>query len=643
MKNILDFTKNYLLSEFVISMHQTSGVTFTNPVHEVTFGKDSVVYNYTGAFPPGLKHLSIDARYVNNTVIFSLNMEKDVDDIGALYSFLPEGAITIKFSENASADAILASGHYGPWWMEPHFTESFDKLPPKTQNIVLQKGDLHYHLLPLCGNDFRCEFDKNGLFISPGTSGLQCMNGDFLAVTAADDPFTAVKLGYENAHAAGSIRVPLIKDRKFPKLFEGFGWCTWDSFYHDVTSEKIYKKLDEFKEKNIPVKWMIIDDGWSCVNGKFLTSFKEDSAKFPEGLKACIAKIKSNYGVEKVGVWHNYLGYWLGVEKDSELYELQKENLVHTPSGIIMPAIDEERAFRFWDTWHSYLADCGVDFLKIDNQSSFSHRASGIMPTAEAARISHKAIDRSVIKNFDGVMINCMGMDMENVLARPVTALSRNSDDFFPLREHGFTSHIMQNVYNAIWHSQLYFCDYDMWWSKHEAAVQSGVLRSISGSPIYVSDAMGETDASAIFPTIENDGTVMRCDYAARPTLDCFYTDCRTSGTLLKTWNRSDNAFAATLFNISDNKITDRFDIGSIPEIDKESSYIAYDYFGKTFAKVKAGDNFTVTLDPDGVAVYNLYPVFVENGEEFVLLGSTDKYVPIASKNKVKRFVSELL
>ena len=95
-----------------------------------------------------------------------------------------------------------------------------------------------------------------------------------------------------------------------------------------------------------------------------------------------------------------------------------------------------------------------------------------------------------------------MGMDMENVLARPFTAVNRNSDDFFPNRERGFISHIIQNVYSAIWHDQMYYCDFDMWWSMHESAVQSGVLRAISGSPVYVSDKIGESNAANIAPVV---------------------------------------------------------------------------------------------------------------------------------------------
>jgi len=242
------------------------------------------------------------------------------------------------------------------------------------------------------------------------------------------------------------------------------------------------------------------------------------------------------------------------------------------------------------------------------------------------------------------VVINCMGMDMENVLSRPYSAVSRNSDDFFPKRERGFIKHLVQNAYNAIWHNQMYHCDFDMWWSDHpESAIQSGVLRAISGSPIYVSDKIGESNAANIAPLVEDDGRIMRCDYAAKPTTDCLYIDCRAENKLLKLWNRSGDAFAAALFNVSDGEVTDRLDSRTIPELRRDCDYIAYEYFTKKFTRVNFFRDETVTLPRDGAAVYSLYEVKKDGDGEYIELGDTAKYVPIASRHKVKTPVCALL
>ena len=267
----------------------------------------------------------------------------------------------------------------------------------------------------------------------------------------------------------------------------------------------------------------------------------------------------------------------------------------------------------------------------------------GVMPTPEAARIAHRAMERSIVKNFGGRVINCMGMDMENVFAREFTALSRNSDDFFPAKERGFIDHLLMNAYNAIWHGEMYYCDYDMWWSRHESAVQSGVLRAISGSPIYVSDEIGGSDPDYIMPTIGDDGYVMLCDGAAGPTLDCVYTDCRTSGTLMKVWNRSGENFAVALFNVDDGIVADSFTLSTVPGIDANAEYVAYEYFSKKFYRLTAKDSVDISLAPDDTAVFSIYPVKSDADGEYVMIGRCDKYVPIADKNKTRRALSEIL
>ena len=58
-------------------------------------------------------------------------------------------------------------------------------------------------------------------------------------------------------------------------------------------------------------------------------------------------------------------------------------------------------------------------------------------------------------------------------------------------------------------------------------------------------------------------------------------------------------------------------------------------HFSKTYTRVNAYEDTEVVLPRDGVAVWSLYPITVdENGEEFVSVGAEDKYVPIASRNQ---------
>lgn len=643
MNTATELMKSHLLRDLTLTLNLTKGRVLKLKEYTAEENGENVILNFSFIDKDHLDHVTVTARKSGESIIFSLDAAVE-NEILSVWSFNAEKAITMNLGRNIDADMILGSMHpyLSAWWTFPTFTKTMSELDIETQCLIMKCGDTHIHMMPLCNGDFRAEFDSDGLHITSGQAGKRQLKGDFLAVCVADDPFTAVSENYKAARADGAISVPLKSERKLPDMFSGFGWCTWNTFYHKVNAKGIFEKLEEFKAKGIPVKWVMIDDGWSTLDGWYLCDFAVDPVKFPEGLGACIKRMKEEYGVEYVGVWHAFNGYWMGVKKDSPLHKAQAENLTLAPCGYYLPAVDEEKAFKFWDAWHSYLAENGVDFLKIDNQSCTSHLLAGIMPTAEAARIAHRAIERSIVKNFGGKVINCMGMDMENVFARPCTALSRNSDDFFPERERGFVSHLLQNAYNAIWHSQMYHCDYDMWWSRHESAVQSGVLRAISGSPIYVSDKVGESDSERIMPTIENDGTVMLCDTAACPTLDCVYTDCRTSGTLMKIWNRSGDAFAAALFNVGEGEITDALKIDTIPGIE-DRDYVAYEFFSKKFTRVNKSSALEATIAEDDQVVYSIYPVEKDENGEFIMLGNVEKYVPIASKNKVKTYLTEIL
>ena len=589
------------------------------------FGEDSVHCTY---LTDDETQIALEIRFDGDGIVFYL-------DASSRGGFAEQKALSFTLGP-MQPDALLASRHDGPWWMYPTFSNDFAALAPKTQSLLVQKGCLHYHLLPLCRGNFRAEFEGGHLYLSSGMEGIGTMTGAFLAISVSTDPYEAVKNTYSAAHAVGALSIPLRCDRVTPALFDGFGWCTWDAFYNDVSSALIYEKLAEFREKEIPVKWIIIDAGWMQREERLLQGLHVND-HFPEGLAAAVKKIKEEFGIERVGIWHTLQAFWDGIDPKSVLAREMADALVTTADGKLIPALDADGADRFWDAWYGYLASCGIDFVKVDNQSSLPIQLTGTCPTPEGCRAAHAHLERAVDKYFDGIIINCMGMDMENVLARPRSAVSRNSDDFYPMRERGFIKHLYQNAYNAVWHSRIYCCDYDMWWSDHESAVQSGVLRAISGSPVYVSDKIGKTCKENILPLLDDDNMLMRCEGAAVPTRDCLYADCTKEGKLLKVCNHAGVNFAVAAFNVSDTEITDTVDFGTIPGISEDCEYIAYEYFSKTYTRVNAFDDTEVTLARDGVAVWSLYPITVEDdGVESVTIGSPDKYVPIAQKHPTR-------
>ena len=561
-------------------------------------------------------------------------------------------AITFDSEFEENDELVVSSLDYGSaFWLYHYFPKKTSEFPYNVSNMLVHRGNLHYNLTMLLGSECRTEWDMNGLHLSPGIDTLCDVSGSFLAVCADEDPYKAIDICYDSASVLGGIRVPLVENRPLPRLFRGFGYCTWNTFYQQPTSEGIYKKLEEFKSKKVPVQWMILDDGWVSLNeNEQLTSFEENREKFPEGLKECIRKIKEDYGVKYVGIWHTLNFWWFGIDPESDLAKKYADCLTwskfvpgrETLKRMLIPSDDPEKAFRIWDDWHTYLEECGVDFVKVDNQSNSFYYLGGCVPASSGTRHLHEAIERSIEKHFGGIAIDCMGMESANALSRPYTAVTRNSDDFFPDKEDGFFKHLTQNAYNALWHSQIYHCDYDMWWSGKSNPVESGLLRAISGGPVYVSDAMGETNAENIFPICGTDGRLDLFDHAAMPTRDEIYSDGVSEGRPFKVYNNYIECPALAVFNTTVGQVTDSFRFGVIPDMDSDKEYVAYEYFTQRFSRVNAGTECKVSLDKGETRAYSLFPIEKDELGEYIMFGDITRYFPAASRHKTRIALCEI-
>ena len=442
-----------------------------------------------------------------------------------------------------------------------------------------------------------------------------------LAVIAEDkNPYNAVHKAYEYAVKKEYITAPLREDKKLDDIYGGLGWCSWNACYHEISEKMIIAKLQEFKNKNIPVRWIMIDDGWSRYENDRLVSEFEDNTKFPNGLKGCIDKVKKEYGVKAVGVWHALTGYWYGIKKDSEVYS--KNDFLETVSGYYIPY-----TYEFYNSWHKYLRKQGVDFLKTDGQGNVIEFLRGHKNCIRLCRDIQNTAEQSVHENFSDNAINCMGMSNINVYSRKYTYLARTSDDFYPDKPESFKTHLMQNVYNAVFHANLLYCDFDMWCSKNAAAKAGSVLRAISGGPVYVSDKLNDSDEKYIKPIIDSNGDILMCDGTAQPSPECLFSE----NDVIKVYNRAGDNAVLALFNTSDRE--HRIKI-SAADICAAGDFIVYAYFAKRFFRpeneleISAGDT----------EILNFYKV--SNDE--ILLGDTEKYISVASKNKKRININEL-
>jgi len=472
-------------------------------------------------------------------------------------SFSNQKACIISFPFSESFQG-LAIQKYNPFWTKPVFINKQDTgIVSHVQHLLFKTNDKYVHVMPLCENGTISELIIDGtskqikIVTKVDNIGVEHINTVMMVASQDENPYQVINKSFQFAVDNHLIKTPLRNKKEYPKQLEGLGWCSWNAFYHGVSETGIEEKLQEFQEKKILVSWIIIDDGWFQAKDFKLLSFKEDKNKFPSGLKSFIERIKTKYGVKYVGVWHSFTGYWFGIEKNSEVYLEEKDCLLETASGLIVPSGSYEKTYSFYSHWHYYLKNQGVDFLKVDTQGNAKEFLKGFSNSSELVSEMHRALEQSIKDHFNNAMINCMGMDTLDMYNRQYSAVVRSSDDFFPEKENGFVNHIEQNVYNSLFQNQLYYCDFDMWWSKHISAKQSSILRAISGGPVYLSDKVGESDLQYLKEIMAPDGTIKRMDAAARPTEDCLFGYQK----VLKVFNEYKGKKVVAYFNLSDETV----------------------------------------------------------------------------------------
>ena len=522
---------------------------------------------------------------------------------------------------------ITALYMFSSWWSRPAFIQSPAEIPDKTQVALFQYRDRFACFVPMVGK--RCKAYLTGgtaselrLVLTALCGGISQVHEPLYLCAEAPSVDEAITKVFTELARIKNIRTR--GQRRLPEMFRYLGWCSWDAFYTDVNEEGIRQKAAEFAEKQIPVKWMIIDDGWLTLKNRLLYDYHPDPEKFPDGFARMIGDIKSTTSVKWFGVWHALMGYWSGIAPDSPVAAQEADYLCRAMNGRLVP--DPERGEGFYRDWYRVLNDQGISFVKVDGQGTIPLCFENTVPLAQAARGLHSALESGAAR-MDGAVINCMGMAMENILSRPATSVSRNSDDFSPIREDSFKEHLLENAYNALYHDQINCCDWDMFWTNHPDGKKHALLRAISGGPVYLSDRVGETLPEVLTPLCYADGKLLRMDRSAKPTEDCVFTDPMATG-FLKLQNTAHDGKeliggGIAVFSLIDKEIACSLSPAQISGITRCDRYAVYDYFRGTIRHVGYEESIECTVEGGGCRWFVILPVT----GCCACFGLTDKYV----------------
>ena len=504
--------------------------------------------------------------------------------------FTRDSAVQVTL-DTGKTEKYLGQYCFNPFWARSVFGDDLSAEVKEMQYLLTKSTDKYVFVLPISNDKFNTTIKADGdnikLCVNLLYSGAEFISGDIAVIVEDTNPYAAVKNGFKKAYDKGLIKTPPKDRKKYPEVLNKLGWCSWNAFYHDVTEEKLIAKLDEFKAKDIPVKWILIDDGWSEFADMKLKSIYEDRTKFPNGLKHTIERIKSEYGIEAVGVWHSLTGYWYGTDfNDDSIIQARYDRFI--PKG-----------YDFYSKWHTYLKEQGVDFVKVDCQGNTVEFLKNKEDALGTISEIFDGLEQSAKESFD-FMINCMGMNNINSLNHKSSVLLRSSDDFYPKKEDGFYNHALDNIYNSVFYNELFYCDFDMWWSKHFGAKQNAVLRFISGGPVYMSDEVNGSDSEYIKIFTDKDGSFKRPQNALRPTYDCLFGFDK----ILKAFNKVDDGYIITAFSFSESGTAtlSQSDIGI--KCDTEVTEL----FSNEVFTLKNDEKVDIIMDKNDVKLYKLCP-----------------------------------
>ena len=548
------------------------------------------------------------------------------------------------------ASRISVSSDVNGFWTEAHYLKEFRKLPRDTQFILWQDRAGNYGaMIPLVGGGGRSVINgRDGRILIQSSSWMESFIPDevpLVAIAQGPDPYQVIDRLY--AYAMLKMKAPgkLRAEKKFPEVFNYIGWCSWNAYYRAIDEKKILAAAKSFKQKNFPVGFFIIDDGWLATkpprtsrqsSGKaYLVDFEADQVTFPHGLAGLTQSVK-NTGVKYVGLWHTMQGYWDGVLTDSDLGRKEADALFPIDELASIPNPLGGRGEKFYSDWFEFMKQSGVDFVKVDNQGTLRTLVKDKLPIGYAMAGEQDNLQKAAGKYFEFNLINCMEMNIDAVYNYWGANIGRTSNDYIPKLTTNPRAHVHRNLMNALWFSQLNYPDYDMFQTYNPGALMHAVARAISGGPIYITDLPGRQKLGVLRPLIFSDGRILQPDLPALPTQDSLFGNPRTQNKPLKAFAKAGEAGILAAFNVNKSglPVTGSFAPSDVHGI-SGMTFAVYDHFGKKLYNLGLNDRKKFMLETDGAKIWIIRPV----RKGFAAIGLGEKY--ISPKAILEETVSE--
>jgi len=518
--------------------------------------------------------LYMEGRAVLRSVPDNFSIVEDPTGAGVFLKFSAQPAESYRqtpLGQIAGLQRFTSCHRVDPFWMVPVAGTNEAGVALETQWLLAETtaGDC-VMMVPL--------LDKNCRFALSGNShglNLTAETGD-PAVTSLGGVAVFVSVGKDPYQLADDGAVAVIKklgtgklrsEKPLPDFVNDFGWCTWNSFYKEVSEDKVRQGLSSFAAGKVEPRFMILDDGWQDYRKmpsgeERLVSLAPNQKRFSGDLTPTVQLVKRDFKIHTFLVWHALLGYWGGVDgKALPGYGVKETTrsfnqaiLDMNPTqnqswGNAVGLVSTDRIGKFYDDYHQRLVAQGVDGVKVDNQGMIEGVAHGMGGRGALAHDYRQALETSVTKHFSGRLINCMANSMETYYDSTSSTLMRTSTDFWPNDPESHGAHMYCNAQLGVWFGEFMQPDWDMFQSDHVMGSFHAAGRAVSGGPVYVSDAPGKQNFDLLRKLVLSDGTILRAKYPGRPTRDCLFADVVHEPVLLKIFNFNRDCGVIGVFN----------------------------------------------------------------------------------------------
>ncbi|MFI3259832.1 MAG: Sip1-related alpha-galactosidase [Rikenellaceae bacterium] len=516
-------------------------------------------------------------------------------------------------------------------------------------------------LLPLVGEETMARFDyvdgKSPVLtlFSWGTKPIESVQAPVLAYAKGRNLYEANYNLWSKVLKSGlkSISGSLRTEKDYPEFFNYLGWCSWEEYKSNISEAVITEAVKKIESSDVPVRWILIDDGTQSAQTKSqLDSFEPSKKKFPNGFKPVTA-LRNEEGVKWMGVWHHQSGYFGGFNRVNDMGEqFNKDTFKEMVDGSYRVQESYDAQKRFLERHLKASVEADFDFVKIDFQSVQFRLYRG-NDNAVSTHLKTVLAQEEVCENYGIALLNCMSQDMINTLNNSYGSVKRASQDYHFGIALGATVQTYQCYSNALWIGQTAYPDHDMFHSSDSMCnLMMAYSKAVSAAPVYLSDAPENFAEEFVLPLCYEDGELLKPLTPAAPLEESMFCCPINTANLYHVIAPLANGAASVVsYNLYDDAEADVR--GSItPEVYKSASALMQPYKGDwklpreglllydvTDGKaVEFTSEYEMSLRGIGAKMFNLIPIV----DGWAVIGETSKYLSPITVEDIKQSAKRL-